>query len=138
MRSFQSKIRSYNYVQTFLLISGTSQAGSYQLYYHQGSPELKYDAKGNAYHIFPNGAAFHAPESQAMDPYGYEASKYYQTIRGSLVPHPSASTLIPIHPAPTKPGGITGGFPVQRANPASSTHGRDGREPGFVPYPMYF
>ena len=122
----------------FFSLIGTSQAGSYQLYYHQGSPsQVGYDAKGTPYHIFPNGAAFPA-ESQTIDPYGYDANKYYQAIRGSLVPHPTTSTLIPIQPGPTKPGGITGGFPVQRANSATSSHGRDGREPSFMPYSMYY
>lgn len=131
-----------------IFVIGTSQAGSYQLYYPQGlQSQVAYDAKGNPYHVFPNGAAFPA-ESQGIDPYVYDASKYYQAIHqrtSNLVgpPHQSASTLIPIQPGPTKPGGITGGYPVQRVsggNPASSGHVRDGRDPNpnSLPYPMYY
>lgn len=109
---------------------------------------MAYDVKGNPYHVFPNGAAFPAESQgiQGMDPYMYDANKYFQAIhqsRSNLVgpPHQSASTLIPIQPGQPKPGGISAGFPVQRvpsSNPGSSGQGRESRDPSSVPYPMYF
>lgn len=123
----------------------TTQSGSY-LYYPQGTPsQIACDVKGNPYHIFPSGGPF-STENQQIEAAEYEASKlrydYQQQIRAQALvgpPHPSTSSLIPIQTGPTKPGGISTGFPVQRVSGStsgpSSGPGRDVRDSVPVLYP---
>ena len=119
-----------------LLLTGT-QSGNY-LYYPQGTPsQLGYEVKGTPYHIFPSAPGPYGDNQQQIEAAEYEASKlrydYQQQMRAqSLVgpPHPSTSSLIPIQTGPSKPGGISAGFPVQRVSGSNSGPnmgpGRDG------------